>query len=223
MTIKEAVVALTDLLGPLLEPAITLGGVSTSWAELLGFATGALTVWLVVRQHVWNWPIGVANVVLLGLVFLAVGLYADAALQIVYVLLGLYGWWQWLYGGAGRTTLTVTRTGRAEWGWLVLAGAAVTALLTAALTTWTNSAVPFWDALTTALSLMATYGQCRKRVESWWLWITVDLVYIPLYAYKELYLTSVLYVLFLALCVAGLLAWRRDPAARPAAAPVVTR
>ncbi|GAA0411418.1 hypothetical protein Acor_15290 [Acrocarpospora corrugata] len=69
--------------GSLLEPAITLGGVSTSWAELLGFATGALTVWLVVRQHVWNWPIGVANVILLGLVFLTVGLYADAALQIV--------------------------------------------------------------------------------------------------------------------------------------------
>ncbi|WP_345483806.1 nicotinamide riboside transporter PnuC [Planotetraspora phitsanulokensis] len=216
MTIKEMVVALADLLGPLLEPAFTFRGVSTSWAEVLGFASGVLTVWLVVRQHISNWPIGIANVVLLGLVFLSAGLYADAALQIVYVLLGLYGWWQWLYGGAGRSRLSVTRTGRAEWTGLVLAGAAATAVLTAVLTAWTDSAVPFWDALTTALSLMATYGQCRKLVESWWLWITVDVIYIPLYAYKDLYLTGALYVIFLALCVAGLLSWRREMAVRPA-------
>ncbi|GAB1817618.1 nicotinamide riboside transporter PnuC [Herbidospora sp. RD11066] len=199
---------MTDLLGPLLEPAFFIGGVPTSWAELLGFATGLLTVWMVARQNIWNWPLGVANVILLGLVFLTAGLYADAALQIVYVVLGLYGWWSWLYGGAGRTALTVTRTETTEWIWLGLAGVATTALLTALLSAYTDSAVPFWDALTTALSLMATYGQTRKRVESWWLWIAADVVYIPLYAYKNLYLTSVLYVVFLALCVMGLRAWR---------------
>ncbi|GAA4561438.1 nicotinamide riboside transporter PnuC [Planotetraspora kaengkrachanensis] len=206
---------LADLLGPLLEPAFTFRGVSTSWAEVLGFASGVLTVWLVVRQHISNWPIGIANVVLLGLVFLSAGLYADAALQIVYILLGLYGWWQWLYGGAGRGRLSVTRTGPTEWIGLVLAGAAATAVLTAVLAAWTDSAVPFWDALTTALSLMATYGQCRKLVESWWLWIAVDVIYIPLYAYKDLYLTGALYVIFLVLCVSGLLSWRRAMAVRP--------
>lgn len=162
------------------------------------------------RQHVWNWPIGVANVVLLGLVFMAVGLYADAALQVIYVILGLYGWWQWLYGGAGRTRLTVRRTGRAEWAVLAGSGIVTVAALTFALAAWTDSTVPFWDALTTALSLVATYGQTRKLVESWWLWIAADLVYIPLYAYKGLYLTSALYVIFLALCVSGLLAWRSE-------------
>ena len=94
---------LAELLDPLLQPAFVVGGVPTNWAEFLGFVTGILTVWLVARQHLWNWPISVANVILLGLVFLAVGLYADAALQILYVALRLYGWWQWLYGGAGRT------------------------------------------------------------------------------------------------------------------------
>lgn len=201
---------LTGLLAPLLQPAFTVAGAPTSWAELLGFATGILTVWLVARQHVWNWPIGVANVVLLGLVFLAVGLYADAALQVIYVILGLYGWWQWLYGGAGRTRLTVRRTGRAEWAVLAGSGIVTVAALTFALAAWTDSTVPFWDALTTALSLVATYGQTRKLVESWWLWIAADLIYIPLYAYKSLYLTSALYVIFLALCVSGLLAWRSE-------------
>ncbi|MGJ6966831.1 nicotinamide mononucleotide transporter family protein [Streptosporangium sp. G11] len=95
--------SLAELMAPLLRPAFTVAGTPTSWAELLGFATGVLTVWLVVRRNIWNWPIGTANVILLGAVFLTAGLYADAALQIVYVALSLYGWWQWLYGGAGRT------------------------------------------------------------------------------------------------------------------------
>jgi nicotinamide mononucleotide transporter len=92
--------------------------------------------------------------------------------------------------------------------------------LTLLLSGATDSTVPFWDALTTSLSLMATYGQCRKRVESWWLWIAADLVYIPLYAYKELYLTSLLYVGFLTLCLIGLRGWSRDltPERRPAEA-----
>lgn len=204
-------------LGPLLDPAFHLGSVPTTWAELLGFATGAVNVWLVVRQNILNWPIGIANVILLGLVFLDGGLYADAGLQVVYVALQLYGWWVWLYGGDGRDRLPVRRTRGAEWAALIAAGAAGTSLLTWALSAWTDSTVPFWDALTTALSLMATYGQSRKLLESWWLWIAADLVYIPLYFAKDLKLTSALYLVFLALCVSGLLAWRRDLRARPLA------
>ncbi len=202
--------SLHTLLGPLLEPALTLGTTPTTWAEVLGFVTGGVNVWLVVRQNIWNWPVGIANVIFLGLIFVDGGLYADAGLQVVYVALQAWGWWEWLYGGRDRTALAVQRTSRTEWAALIVAGAAATALLTWMLGAWTDSTVPFWDALTTALSLAATYGQSRKLLESWWLWMTADLIYIPLYAYKHLYLTSVLYVLFLALCVAGLVAWRRD-------------
>lgn len=197
-------------LGPLLDPAFHLGSVPTTWAELLGFATGAVNVWLVVRQNILNWPIGIANVILLGLVFLDGGLYADAGLQVVYIGLQAYGWWVWLYGGEGRDALPVRRTTRAEWAALLAAGAAGTAAITWLLTTYTDSTVPFWDALTTALSLMAIYGQSRKLLESWWIWILADLVYIPLYFYKDLKLTSALYVIFLSLCVLGLTAWYRD-------------
>ncbi|MEV0719479.1 nicotinamide riboside transporter PnuC [Asanoa sp. NPDC050611] len=198
----------------LTDAAFTLGGTPTTWAELLGFLTGVLNVWLVARQRISNWPVGILNVALLMLVFWTAGLYADAGLQILYVLLGLYGWWSWLYGGEHRSRLRVGDTSPGEWVALAIAGVALTAALTVFLDRATDSTVPFPDAVTTTLSLLATYGQTRKRWESWWLWIAADLIYIPLYAYKGLYLTAALYLIFLTLCVFGLRQWR---AARPAA------
>ncbi|MDD9382075.1 nicotinamide riboside transporter PnuC [Streptomyces sp. ZAF1911] len=197
-------------------------GWQTSWTEILGFVTGAVCVWLVARQHIANWPIGIANNVFFIVLFAQAGLYADAGLQIVFIALAAYGWWSWTHGGGPGTStaLPVRRTTAAEWTALAAAGAVGVLGLTLLLSRVTDSTVPFWDAVTTGLSLAATYGQCRKLVESWWLWIAADLVYIPLYAYKGLYLTSLLYVGFLALCVAGLLGWRRALPAR--LAPAVT-
>lgn len=208
---------LHDILAPLLQPAFTVFGQTTTWVEVAGFVTGAITVWMVVRQHILNWPIGIVNVVLLGLIFLDSGLYADAGLQIVYIVLGLYGWWAWMYGGENRTVLKVRRTTRTEWTGLAAGVVFGTAAISWLLTTHTDSTVPFWDALTTTLSLAATYGQCRKLLQSWWLWIAVDLIYIPLYLYKGLTLTGLLYVIFLGLCVMGLRSWLRALAAAPPA------
>jgi nicotinamide mononucleotide transporter len=188
--------------------AVTAFGVPTSWAEVLGFVTGLINVGLLVVRHILNWPVGILNVLLLMLVFWSAGLYADAGLQIVYVILGCYGWWAWLYGGDRRTELRVRSTTRTEWLALTGAGVLLTGGIYLFLEHLTSSTVPLADALTTALSLLATYGQTRKLVESWWLWITADLIYIPLYGYKGLWLTAILYIAFLTLCVFGLRSWR---------------
>ncbi|MET9425687.1 nicotinamide riboside transporter PnuC [Streptomyces sp. NPDC006540] len=213
--------SLADILGPLQQSLFTVLGTSVSWVEFLGFGSGALCVWLVARQHIANWPIGIANNVFFILLFTQAGLYADAGLQVVFITLAAYGWWTWTHGGGpGSSVLPVRRTTRTEWTWLLAAGVVGTLALTLLLDRATDSTVPFWDALTTALSLMATYGQCRKRLESWWLWIAADVVYVPLYAYKELYLTSLLYIGFMALCVAGLRGWSRDVSVRREAVAV---
>lgn len=200
-------------------PLFAIAGVPTTLAEGLAFITGALCVWLVARQHIANWGIGIANCLLFILIFTDSGLYADAGLQLVFIALGVYGWWNWVKGGGPAVdALPVSRTGRIEWIGLIGAGLVGLAAIAILLGTATDSTVPFWDALTTVLSLLATYGQCRKRVESWYLWIAADIVYVPLYAYKGLYLTSILYIGFMALCVIGLLNWKKDLAAQ--AAPV---
>lgn len=186
--------------------------------EILGFVSGALCVWLVARQNVWNWPIGIANNITFLILFWTAGIYADAGLQIVYVGLALYGWWAWLRGGVDHTVLTVTRTTRSQWLVLGAIGVAGTVGLTVLLDTATDSTVPLPDAVTTVLSLLATWGQARKKLESWWLWITADVIYVPLYAYKDLWLTAALYVGFLGLCVVGLRSWRASYATTPLAA-----
>lgn len=178
--------------------------------ELLGFLTGAINVWLLARQNLWNWPVGIANNLLYLMVFVRAGLYGDAALQVAFATLNTYGWWHWRHPGARLTELPVTRTPRHTWIWLVPVTAAAATAFALFLSRYTDSTVPAWDGVTTALSLAATFGQTRKLVESWWLWMAADLIYIPLYVYKNLWLTAALYVLFLTLCAIGLSAWRRS-------------
>jgi nicotinamide mononucleotide transporter len=201
---------LDTLLVPFHTPAVTFGGSSTSWGEIAGFVTGAWCVWLVARQNIWNWPIGILNNLAFLALFMTSGLYADGWLQVVYIVLAVYGCWAWLRGGQARSELPVSQITAPQWWALLGVGAAAAALLTWILATWTDSTVPLPDAVTTVLSLLATWGQARKKVESWWLWIAADVIYVPLYAYKELWLTGILYIGFIGLCVVGLRSWRAD-------------
>jgi nicotinamide mononucleotide transporter len=181
-----------------------------SWTEVAGFATGALCVWLVVRRNIWNFPVGIANNVFFIVLFVEAGLYGDAGLQVVYIGLGVIGWYWWLHGGIGHTRLTVRPTPSYVWLLAGVAIACLTWLLTAALTAYTDSTVAGWDALTTAMSLTAQFMLNRKWIGTWWVWISADVVYILLYASKGLWLTGALYVLFMCLCVIGLRQWRGE-------------
>src|SRR5690242_3273924 len=178
-----------------------------SWTEFLGFITGAICVWLCVKENVWNWPTGIANNIFYIVVFWASGLYADSLLQWIYIAISIYGWWNWLHGGAAHSKLKVSRATLPGMGLYVLLTALGTIVFYELLQRYTNSTVPIWDGLTTALSLVAQYMLTRKLVENWWFWIVADVIYIALYAYKHLLLTSLLYAIFLAMCIVGLRQW----------------
>jgi nicotinamide mononucleotide transporter len=198
---------LAAMVAPFNHVLFTFGNDAVSWAELLGFITGAAAVWLTVRSRISNFPVGIANSFSFLLLFAAARLWADSALQVVYIVLGFLGWWQWLRRGTNRPRLRVSRTSpRHLVGCLafVVAGTFGLTLLLRA----THDVAPFWDAITTCLSLAAQWLLNGKRIENWVFWMAADCIYIPLYFVKQLDLTAIVCVLFLSMCVAGIRAWR---------------
>jgi nicotinamide mononucleotide transporter len=179
---------------------------NASWLEAVSFVTGAAAVWLTVRENVWNFPIGILNVATFSVVFFRAGLFADAGLQVVYFILGFIGWYLWLFGGERHTALRITRTGATERAAIIIGIVVMTLVLWRTLR-YAGGSASFWDALTTAMSLGAQWLLNRKRLENWTLWIVVDVIYIPLYLYKGLYLTAVLYAVFLGMAIIGLMKW----------------
>ena len=180
----------------------------------MGFTTGVLCVWMTAVEDVWNFPIGIVNSAFYIVVFYRSALYADFGLFVLYVVLGLHGWYLWLYGGRNLdaedpapTALHVERADRRDlWNSLVVvaAGLPIWAFLR-----HVNGFAPFMDALLTVASIVAQLMLNRKRLENWIVWIAADVLYVGLYAYKGLYLTAVLYAIYCGLAMGGYLQWRR--------------
>jgi nicotinamide mononucleotide transporter len=180
-------------------------GEPVTWAELAGFITGIACVALAVAQRIETFPIGIANNVFFIVLFADARLYADMALQVVYIVLGFMGWWVWW-----QRTHAPLRVTRASVGLLVGTGVAVIAvtLVLVPILREAHGAAPGWDALTTSMSLGAQLLLNLKRLETWVVWIAVDIIYVPLYFSRDLNLTAVVYIVFLALCVQGWRQWR---------------
>lgn len=220
----------TLLLGALSAGALGLAAAMAAtgratWLEASAFVTGAICVWLVVRENVWNFPIGLINVATFSILFFQARLYADAGLQVVYFALGLSGWYLWLHGGERRAALRIQRASRRE-TWLSLAFVGACTVLLWRLLRLVGGSASFFDALTTSGSLASQWLLNKKRVENWLGWILVDILYVPLYLSRGLHLTAVLYAVFLAMATTGYLRWRalleQAPAPAPAPAPAGT-
>ncbi|MFZ4551928.1 MAG: nicotinamide riboside transporter PnuC [Aquabacterium sp.] len=197
-------------LDPFLAPLWIGWGTPVSTLESVAFA---LSIWMVgcnLRVNPTGWPLAIASSVLYGLLFVRSRLYGEAALQWVFIVMSVWGWWQWLRGRDASDQALVVRamTPRARWmAWITftLLWPAIGLLLSRA----TDSDVPWLDALPTAGSLIGQYLLARKRVENWPVWLMVNVVSMVLFAYKQLWLTVLLYGVFAALSVIGWRAWRQ--------------
>jgi nicotinamide mononucleotide transporter len=178
--------------------------------ELFAAAVGAVSVWLSVRQNIWSWPTAIVNVVLYAFVFYEAKLYADMGLQVIYAGLSIYGWYEWLYGGENRTELHVTPTRPALRALLAVIALGSAASLGILLQHATDAALPFMDSFLSSTSLVAQWMMTKKKLESWLVWIAVDVLYVGMFIFKGLYLTAGLYAVFLGLAIKGYLDWRRS-------------
>jgi len=176
--------------------------------EGIAAACGLLCVWLTVRQNVWCWPVGLIQVVLYVGVFYQARLYSDLILHVVYIVMQVYGWYHWLYGGQARTQLKVTSLSSLGFlAWLLVV-AAITGPWGYAMATYTAAAAPYPDAFIAVASLAAQWLMARKKLESWYLWIAVDFVAIAVYLSKSLYITTALYAVFLVPAATGYIQWK---------------
>ncbi len=186
--------------------------------ETIAAIAGAVSVFLSARQNIWSWPTAIVNVSLYTFIFFRSGLYSDMGLQVVYLTLSLYGWYQWLHGGAGHTPLKVSRASRRVWLVSAVAGLLFWLMLWQLTARLPGVSLPWLDSGLTTLSLVAQWMMTRKILENWILWIVADVVYVPMYLYKDLHVTAGLYAVFLVLAVMGLVQWRRSLAADRAGA-----
>lgn len=198
----------------MLAPAFTAFGSAVTWLEVLAFFLAIAMVRLNMRVNPLGWPLAIVSSLLYFLLFWNSRLYGDASLQLVFVAVAGWGWWAWLRGtradGAALRVGSLTSRGRLA---VVLAWIVAWPITGLCLARYTDTDVPFWDAFPTAGSLVGQWLLGRKFVENWLAWLAVNLVSVGLFAYKGLWLTVLLYALFVVMSVAGWRAWRKLEAA----------
>lgn len=168
---------------------------------------GLLCVWLTIKQNILCWPAGLVQVCLYIFIFYDAKLYADMGLHITYVGLSIYGWMYWKKSTeSGQRVVTHTRN-ILLWIPIMLIATIASGYL---LTTFTDASVPYLDSFVVMASLIAQWLMARKKLESWIFWILADIVAIGIYSYKDLYLTSGLYFVFLIMAITGYFTWRKD-------------
>ena len=179
--------------------------------ELIAVALGLINIVLIVRRNIWNYPFGIAMVICYAWIFYGAKLYSDALLQIFFLIVQLYGWWNWARAadGADDERIPVLTLGKAN-------QLAILCLVVALSLGWgtmmaglTDAHYPYWDGTIAMTSVVAQILLARRYVENWILWIIVDILAIGLYWTKGLHPTAILYAIFLIVAVAGLYEWRK--------------
>jgi nicotinamide mononucleotide transporter len=204
---------------PLLAGAFVVWGAPVTWLEVVAFVLSIAMVVCNIRVNVIGWPLAIASSLLYVLLFWNSRLYGDASLQLFFAAVAAWGWWQWLRGTDEEGhALRVRNLGGHGRIWVLVAIAIAWPATALFLSRLTDTDVPWWDAFPTATSVVGQWLLGRKYVENWPTWIVVDVVGAALFAYKGLWLTTLLYLVFVAMAFVGWRSWL-GKAAEPVAAP----
>ncbi len=187
-------------------------------SEVFGVLFALIYLYFSIKQKIWLWPFGLLTSAFYIYVFYHSRLYADMGLQVYYLIVSVYGWYHWLYGGetGKKDTLKVVSVKTRDVIILLSVTFLIYWLLVVVLSNvprWLHilsSTLIYWDAFTTAASIVATWMLARKILEQWLIWVVVDAVSMGLYIYKGLYLTAGLFLIYSVLAVVGFFQWKKD-------------
>ena len=200
-------------IAPLLAAPFSLLGSPVTWLEIVAFVLALWMVFANMRVQLIAWPLAIVSSFGYLVLFANSRLYGEATLQVMFIVVAAWGWWQWKYGTqADGTALKVRRIGARAAAIAAVATAAAWPLLGLLLSRFTDSDVPYFDALPTAGSVAGQWLLGRQYVENWPVWLAVNLVSIALFATKGLWLTVLLYALFAVLSIVGWRAWLKRAA-----------
>lgn len=180
------------------------------YIEYIGTGLGLLCVYLIIRQNILCWPVGIATILIYTHIFFEAKLYSDVLLQGVYLVLHVYGWYYWLkHKPTSEIPLKIkTLSGQAKCAWLSVAISSTYAL-GAIMEHNTDASVPYYDAATTTISLIAQWLMTRKFIENWLVWIFVDLLAAGVYLYKGLNPTAMLYIAYACMGAYAFITWKQ--------------
>lgn len=183
----------------------------TSPLEIAAVVLALATVFCNIREIHWGWPLAIVSSLLYFDIFWQSRLYGDASLQLFFAVVALWGWYQWLRGHrADGSLLHVARLSRKGLAGTLVVSALLWPVTGYFLKTYTDTDVPWWDGFPTALSVVGQFLLGRKFIENWAVWVAVNVVSVGLFAYKGLWLTAALYLVFIALSFAGWREWKKQ-------------
>ncbi len=177
--------------------------------EISGFVFGIAGVWLTLKENIWCFPVGLVNVIFSLYLFWEQKLYSDAIQQAVYIVLLLYGWYNWL-NIKDDAKKTVSTTTSKTWLALAICGTIVAVSMGSFFHYFTDADVPYLDASATTLSFVAQFLIARKKIENWLIWMVVNVVYVGIYLNKELYLYALLFTVYFVLAILGYHEWKKE-------------
>lgn len=206
-----------------------LWGYQMSYLEFFGTLAGFVAVFLASRANIWSWPIGLINVTLFFFLFYQVQLYPDMFLQVFFFVTNLMGWWRWTHPRPGeedrKNELRVSYMKTPQLILLSLSGLAATfavGSLASRLHEWfpvvfnMPSAFPYLDSFVTVMSIITTFLMIQKKIESWIIWIIVDVVATYMYFAKGIKFVGFEYLVFCFIAAYGLFNWVKEYKSYPA-------
>ena len=177
-------------------------------AEITANALNTASIILAGRNSVHTWWTGIIGCAVFGWVFFGAKLYGDAALQVFFIAASIGGWWNWRRR-TGAVALPIRRTPTRRLAALGALSLALTGLNAWLLARFTDAAAPLWDSAVLAFSVLGQFLLMGRRVETWWCWLVVNTIAVPLFISRELHLTAALYAVYWVNAIISLRAWRR--------------